>query len=330
MHSGRCIKSLRDFIKGASLKKTVFLFPGQGSQSIGMGEDFYQEYDAVRELFDMAEEVSRINLSRLCFKGPLEDLTMTVNLQPAITAVNLACLIAIEKEGIKPDMTAGHSLGEYSALCASGVVSRLDTFKLVFKRGRLMHHESTKHKGAMQAIVGLPIDAVKQIVAEVQKDGVIAVANHNAELQIVITGAPDCVEKAASIAASQGAKAIPLKVSGAWHSDLIKGAEEEFNEFLSAFAFAAPEKPIIMNVTGGVVQEPDEIRANMARQLCSPVKWHDAMCKLVESEVENFVEVGPGRVLAGLLKKSLPKDYPYKIYNVNSMKRLEKFFKEMT
>lgn len=308
------------------MKKTAFLFPGQGSQAVGMGEDFYQEYDVVRELFDMAEEVARINISRLCFKGPMEDLTQTENLQPAITAVNLAALTAIEKEGIKPDMTAGHSLGEYSALCASSVVAALDTIKLVFKRGQLMHREATKHKGAMQAIVGLPIDAVQQIVAEVQKDGVIAVANHNAELQIVITGAPDCVEKAAAATKSQGAKAVPLRVSGAWHSDLIKGAEEEFTDFLSDFAFAAPEKPLIMNVTGDVAQEPDEIRSNMARQLCSPVKWYDAMGKLMEGGVENFVEVGPGRVLAGLLKKILPKDYPHKIYNVNNMKSLEKYF----
>jgi [acyl-carrier-protein] S-malonyltransferase len=311
------------------LKKTAFLFPGQGSQAVGMGEDFYQEYDVVRELFDMAEEVARINLSKLCFKGPMEDLTMTVNLQPAITAVNLAALAAIEKEGIRPDMTAGHSLGEYSALCASSVVTALDTLKLVFKRGQLMHRESTKHKGAMQAIVGLPIDAVQQIVAEIQKDGVIAVANHNAELQIVITGAPDCAEKAAAAAKSQGAKAVPLKVSGAWHSDLIKGAEEEFTDFLSHFAFAAPEKPVIMNVSGDVAQEPDEIRSNMARQLCSPVKWYDAMGKLIEGGVENFVEVGPGRVLAGLLKKILPKDYPHKIYNVNNMKSLEKYFNDV-
>jgi [acyl-carrier-protein] S-malonyltransferase len=312
------------------LKKTVFLFPGQGSQAVGMGQDFYQEYDFVKEIFDMAEEIAKINLSRLCFNGPLEDLTATVNLQPAITAVNLACLAALEKEGIKPDITAGHSLGEYSALCASGVVSKPDTFRLVFKRGLLMQRESTKHKGAMQAIIGLPIDAVQQIVAEAQQDGVIAVANHNAELQIVITGAPDPVKQAASLAVSQRARAIPLKVSGAWHSDLIKGAEDEFTDFLNTFTFIAPKRPVIMNVTGDLVENPDEIKALMAQQLCSPVKWYDTICKLIEDRVECFVEVGPGKVLAGLLKKILPKDYPCKIYNINSMRRLEQFFKEIT
>ena len=312
------------------MKKAVFLFPGQGSQAVGMGRDFYQEYDFVREIFDMAEEIAKINLSKLCFNGPLEDLTATVNLQPAITAVNLACLAALEKESIQPDITAGHSLGEYSALCASGVVSKLDTIKLVDKRGRLMHRESTKHLGVMQAIVGLPIDTVRQLVAEAQQDGVIAVANHNAERQIVITGAPDPVKKAASLAVSQGARAIPLKVSGAWHSDLIKGAADEFTDFLNTFAFNAPQRPVIMNVTGDYADNPDEIKAIMAQQLCSPVKWYDAMCKLIEGRVEYFVEVGPGRVLAGLLKKILPKDYPCKIYNISSMKNLEKFFKEVT
>jgi [acyl-carrier-protein] S-malonyltransferase len=214
------------------LKKIAFLFPGQGSQSVGMGLDFYQEYDVVRELFDMAEEISKINISKLSFKGPIEDLTQTVNLQPAVTAVNLACLAAIEKEGVRPDICAGHSLGEYSAMNASGIVSREDTFKMVFKRGELMHREAMRNKGAMHAIVGLSIDDVSEIVDEVKKEGVVAIANHNALQQIVITGSPDPVEKASSLAAARGAKAITLKVSGAWHSELIKGAYDEFKNFI--------------------------------------------------------------------------------------------------
>ena len=197
------------------MKKTAFLFPGQGSQAVGMGLDFYQEYDIVRELFDMVDEITKINISQLCLKGPFDDLTETINLQPAITVVNLACLAAIEKENIKPDISAGHSLGEYSAMCASGIVSKEDTFRLVFKRGELMHRESTKHKGAMYAIIGLGINAVEELVANVQQDGIVAVANHNTEQQIVVTGAPDPVKKVSALASSQGAKAIPLKVSGA-------------------------------------------------------------------------------------------------------------------
>ncbi|HSQ83547.1 MAG TPA: ACP S-malonyltransferase, partial [Desulfobacterales bacterium] len=152
------------------MKKTAFLFPGQGSQAVGMGLDFYQEYDVVRELFDMAEEISKINISKLCFNGPMEDLTQTVNLQPSVTAMNLACLTIIEKEGVTPDICAGHSLGEYSALCASDIVSREDTLRLVFKRGELMHREAVKNKGAMHAILGLPIDAVAEIVEKVKAE----------------------------------------------------------------------------------------------------------------------------------------------------------------
>jgi [acyl-carrier-protein] S-malonyltransferase len=311
------------------LKKTAFLFPGQGSQAVGMGLDFYQEYDVVRELFDMAEEISKINISKLCFNGPMEDLTQTVNLQPAVTAVNLACLTIMEKEGVTPDICAGHSLGEYSALRASEIVSREDTFRLVFKRGELMHREAVKNKGAMHAILGLPIDAVAQIVEKVKEEGVVAVANHNAEKQIVITGSPDPVEKASSLAASQGAKAIPLKVSGAWHSELIQGAQEEFKDLIESIPFNEPQRPTIFNVTADFEKEPDEIKSIMARQLCSPVKWYDSMCKLMDEHIEIFVEVGPGKVLSGLLKKILPKDYPCQIFNVNSMKGLEQFLKEI-
>ena len=307
------------------MKKIAFLFPGQGSQSVGMGEEFYREYDIVREIFDMTEEITRLNISRLCFKGPMEDLTKTVNLQPAITAVNLACLAVIEKEAVAYRFCAGHSLGEYGALCAAGVTSREDTIRLVYKRGKLMHREASKYQGAMHAIVGLPIEAVSELLAEGQKTGIVSVANHNAQLQIVITGAPPAVERVSSLAVAKGAKSVPLKVSGAWHSELIKGAQDEFKDYLDTIAFEAPQKQVFFNVTAAEEENPAEIRNIMARQLCSPVRWYDTINKLMEEEVEVFVEVGPGRVLTGLLKKTLPPDYPGALYNVANMKQLEKF-----
>ena len=310
------------------MSKTALLFPGQGSQSVGMGEEFYQQYDFVREVFDMAEETLKMHIAKLCFKGPMEELTATVNLQPAITTVNLACLAVLKNERIDFDFCAGHSLGEYSALNAAGAVSGQDTIQLVFKRGRLMHRESLKHRGSMHAIVGLPVEEVESLVADVQSDGVVSVANHNSELQIVITGAPKTVEKVSMLATEKGAKSIPLKVSGAWHSELIKGAEEEFQAVLAEINFNPPDKSVVLNVTGDIATEAEEIKACMGRQLCSPVKWYPAMKKMMEKNIEIFVEVGPGKVLAGLLKKILPDDYPAKVFNVGNMRQLEAFLKE--
>jgi [acyl-carrier-protein] S-malonyltransferase len=312
------------------MKKIAFLFPGQGSQVVGMGQDLHQEYDFVREIFDMVDEVTKTHISKLCFNGPMEELTLTVNLQPAMTAVNLAILAALENEGVRPDVAAGHSLGEYCALRVAGVINPEDTCRLVFQRGHLMHREATKHEGAMQAIVGLDIDGVREIVESVQEKGVIAVANHNTAEQIVITGSPDAVEAAGELAKAKGVKAIPLKVSGAWHSELIRGAEEEFTAFLGEIPFSAPQLPVFFNVTAAPESDPDKIKGIMASQLCSPVRWYDSMCKMQDEGVEVFAEVGPKRVLTGMLRKVIPDTYEHETYNVDSMKGLEAFFKAVT
>jgi [acyl-carrier-protein] S-malonyltransferase len=309
------------------VSKMAYLFPGQGSQVVGMGQDVHQEFGFVRELFDMAEEISRVNLRQLCFKGPMEELTRTVNLQPAVTVVNLAFLTAVQRETGKPVVSAGHSLGEYSALHAAGVVSAEDTIRLVHKRGELMHREALKNKGAMSALLGLTIDVVEEIVERGRERGVVSVANHNTAQQIVITGEPAAVAAVSAYAAEKGAKAIPLKVSGAWHSELIRGAEEDFNAFLQTVVFNAPQSAVVFNVTANTESDPDEIRSVMSRQLCSPVKWYDSMQQLVEEEIEIFVELGPGKVLTGLLRKNLPKDYPATVFNVNDLNTFENFIK---
>jgi [acyl-carrier-protein] S-malonyltransferase len=309
------------------MEKTAWLFPGQGSQSVGMGEDFYREFDFVREIFDMVAEITKVHVSKLCFKGPMEELTQTVHLQPALTAVNLACLAALQHAGSDFTMCAGHSLGEYSALAAAGVIRREDAARLVFRRGELMHREASKHKGAMQAIVGLPLAEVEALVAEGSRRGTVAVANHNMETQIVITGAPEPVAHVGALAAAKGAKAVPLKVSGAWHSELIRGAEAEFKEALEKTEFIAPAKNVVFNVTATEVSDPLEIREIMSRQLCSPVRWYDSMVRMKDGGVERFVEVGPGRVLTGLLRKTLPKEYPARIFNVGTLAQLEEYLK---
>lgn len=309
----------------------VYLFPGQGAQSIGMGVEFYKHYDVAREIFDMAEETCRIHLSKLCFKGPMEELTATVNLQPAVTAVNLSCLAVVRKEGApSPMASAGHSLGEFSALRSAEIISDEDALKLVFRRGELMHRESQKYEGAMVAIINLPLDALEEVVEEAREEGVVSIANHNSEQQIVITGSPGPVEKAAGLASARGAKAIPLRVSGAWHSELMEGAVDDFRDFLGTIAFSRPAHPVIHNVTAEAASEPGEIPGIMAKQLCSPVRWYDSIKKIGEEGGGTFLELGPGRVLTGLARRILPRDAVRGLHNVFDMKSLEKFLKATT
>ena len=277
------------------MKKTAFLFPGQGSQKVGMGSDIYNEYSSVRELFDMAAETVKLNLSRICFQGPMDTLTETINLQPALTAVNLSILEAIDRAGVQAHITAGHSLGEYSALVAAQSVAREDALAMVMKRGELMHREARRNKGAMHAIVGLEIEDVRAILSRAREKGDVSIANHNMRQQIVVTGSPDAVATVSELSKDQGARAVPLKVSGAWHSELIRGAEKDFQAFLQTMAFHSPVIPVVHNVTADTIDAPEEIRKTMVDQLCSPVRWYETMGKLMDDAVEFSWKWDPGK-----------------------------------
>jgi [acyl-carrier-protein] S-malonyltransferase len=308
-------------------EKIAFLFPGQGSQFVGMGRDLAEHFSEAKDIFDQLDDVCSKSISKLCFEGPLEELTLTVNLQPAITAVSLASLSALRKSGIRPTVSAGHSLGEYSALASAESVSDYDALKLVMKRGELMHRESLSNPGGMAAILGMNIDDVSTIVAEAGDSGVLSVANHNTADQIVITGEQEPLSKAVEIVKEKGGKAIPLKVSGPWHSLLMGKAMDDFRQFMEGIPFSAPQTVVLFNATAESETDPEEIKGLMAKQLISPVKWYDIIQKMVSSGVDTFVEVGPKKVLTGLVKKILPRETEARIYNMEDTQSLEGFLK---
>lgn len=303
--------------------KTAFLFPGQGSQFVGMGKEFMATDDGAGAIMAKAVEISGYPVDKLCLEGPMAELTRTAHLQPAITAVNLICLNALNRMGVAPDFVAGHSLGEYAALCAAGVLSADDTLRLVTERGRLMEREAALNPGVMHAILGLTIAEVAEIIAGVRDKGIITAANHNSEKQIVVSGEAAPLAAAAAIVAERGGKAIPLKVSGAWHSDLVAGAVQDFSDFMEKVEFKIPQTPLIFNVTAAVASDPAVIRAIMARQISSTVKWFDIMNGLLAEGVRTFVEVGPKNVLSGLARKIIPGDCQCRIFQVDSPETAE-------
>ncbi len=305
--------------------KIAFLFPGQGSQFVGMGKDLVDEFPVARTIFEEVDEVCKKHVSKLCFEGPMDELTLTENLQPAITAVNLACLAALNELGVHAEVSAGHSLGEYSALVSSGVLDGLDALRLVQKRGELMHREALANPGGMAAVIGMDLNAVRDIISVAKGNEILDIANHNTAEQIVITGEKGPLSRAIQLVKEKKGKAIPLKVSGAWHSRLMQGAVAIFRGFMDDISFSEPENTVLFNATAETEKVPDSIKDIMAKQLISPVKWYDIMLNTLEDGVGTFVEVGPKKVLSGLLKKVAGPGDEVKIYNVQDCQSLRTF-----
>lgn len=289
----------------------AFIFPGQGSQYVGMGKDLYEAFPESKAVFDTADKVWGFPITKLCFEGPLEELTRTQNCQPAVFTVSIAALEAFKSSIQYPCLagrqavssiqyTAGLSLGEYSALVASGVFDFEEALRLVRKRAELMEAQAKKHPGKMSAILGLERKAAEDICVESGAE----IANLNCPGQIVISGKAEAVEKAKALATGSGAKrAIDLEVSGAFHSSLMKEAAAEFKALLGRSTLKAASIPVISNVTAGPQQEIATILENLFKQIYSPVRWEDSVRFMAGQGVKTFYEIGPGNILKGLLRK---------------------------
>lgn len=290
--------------------KIAVLFPGQGSQYLGMGQEFRNSVSECANLMEMAENICDIDLKKLCDEGPMEELTRATNLQPAITIANLiswkAFLNATQGE-VEISAFAGHSLGEYSALCAGGIITAEDAIRLVSKRGALMQREGDKNPGGMRAVLGLKIDEIEQIIASYDGRGAVTAANHNTPEQIVISGSMDALDQVAPLAEEKGAKVIPLNVSVANHSPLVAEAVPDFASFMEGITFKEPKAPVYFNVSAQKEFEPETIKNMMARQIASRVRWYEIVTSMLEEGIDTFIEVGPKTVLKGMMRKIVPK-----------------------
>ena len=306
-------------------KKIAFLFPGQGAQKVGMGKDFIDNYKKAKELKEIADKELDFDLSSIYVNGPKEDLDHTTNTQPAIFTVSMMADKLLRSEGIEPVMTAGHSLGEYSALTSAGVFEFEDAVKLVRKRGEFMNNALPAGKGGMAAIIKLAPEKIEEICQKV--DGVCEIANYNSPLQIVISGEKNAIKDAVELAKDAGAlKAIELDVSGPFHSSLMKDARDKLAAEINNLNLNNPNMPIVTNVSANFADNLDEIKEQLLAQLTSSVRWEESMKTMIDAGVDVFVEVGPGTILKGLMKRI---DRSADVYNVSDKESLEKTLTEL-
>jgi [acyl-carrier-protein] S-malonyltransferase len=304
--------------------KIAFIFPGQGSQAVGMGQDVYNSIPASNQVFQAADDALGFALSELIFQGPEDELKKTFHTQPALLTTSIALYEAFKVKGLRPDYVAGHSLGEYSALVAAGALSFTDAVKVVRLRGQYMERAVPGGQGAMAAVLGAEREALAALCARLSKEvGSVEMANINSPGQIVISGTKEGVQAVVEQGREIGAKrVIPLEVSGPFHSSLMKPAAEQLAEALKQLSFKAPGVPVVANVTAQPVDEPSRIQELLVKQVYSPVLWEDSVLWLIAQGVDTFIEIGSGSVLTGLVKKI---DKSVRVAAINSKEAIDSF-----
>ncbi|MBU1913160.1 MAG: ACP S-malonyltransferase [Candidatus Omnitrophica bacterium] len=300
--------------------KICYIFPGQGSQYVGMGKDLYDNSPEAKNIFDQAEKIlPELNLKKLCFEGPIEELTQTANSQIAILVTSIAALKAFGPRPQALGCCAGLSLGEYSALVACGALGFSDAVKLVRRRGELMEQAAKNNPGTMASVIGISVEDLRDVCKATGAE----IANLNSPGQIVISGKIESVQKVMALAEQKGAKkAILLNVSGPFHSSFMKEASEEFKKELDKIKISSPKISIVSNVTADYEKIPEEIKENLVKQLCSTVRWEESVIKISQSGCSTFFEIGPGKVLKGLLRRINPGLTVYNIENTEDIKNL--------
>jgi [acyl-carrier-protein] S-malonyltransferase len=303
------------------MSSIAFVFPGQASQYPGMGKELYENFPEARQAFEEADAALGFSISTLCFEGPEEKLKLTENTQPAILTVSVAAQRVLAARGIRARFVAGHSLGEYSALVAAGSLPLAEAVGIVRNRGQYMQEAVPVGEGAMAALLGLDSAEVEALCREAAQGDVLSAANLNSPAQIVIAGSTGAVNRAVALAPSRGAKkAILLPVSAPFHCALMKPAERRLEEDLNRVAFHDPEVPLVNNAEARLLTAGAEVRASLIRQVCSPVRWAETIRLLAEQQVRLFIEIGPGRVLSGLIRQV---DKGLKLANVEDAKSLQ-------
>lgn len=313
------------------MMKKAFVFPGQGAQKVGMVKDLYDAYPVVKQLFEEADDALGFSLTKLCFEGPDEELMKIYNTQPAILTASTACCRVLAQEGLTPDIAAGHSLGEYSALVAAGALTFADAVRTVRLRGQFMQEAVPLGEGGMAAILGLAEDKIKDICAQISaQGGTVQAVNFNCPGQIVIAGSTKAVEEAAAAMKEAGAKrAILLHVSAPFHSTLMEPAAKRLAEVLDDITISDAKIPVVANVNGQIETSAADIKANLVKQAASPVLWIDCTKTMQAFGAETFVEVGPGKTLCGFNRKIDRKIHSENVEDIPSLQKTLEFFQEV-